>query len=532
MAGNMPAIFRMCIANAVRLSRLPRMSQSAPTPPEDPDRTFCAPQKRSFVLVAAILASSLGFIDGTVVSIAVPSIRADLSASLTGVQWVSSAYLLLVSSLVMAGGALGDRFGLRNVFAAGILFFLVASVLCALAPDAVFLVAARALQGLGAAIMIPGSLAIIAKAYPQTERGRAIGIWAAASAITSALGPLGGGAILSATGDWGWRLIFAINLPLGLVALAVLLRVPADQPQGERRLDPAGMVLATLALGTIAFGLSGGRAVLHGDSTGGAPAADWIVTLGGFVLLAVFLWWERRARQPMMPLSLFADPAFSGANLATFLLYFSLAAVLFFLPMTLITSWGVSTVKAALVFLPITVLVGLMSGPIGKASGTMGPRIFMAGGSLVCAAAYGWMALTMHSQQFWGALFPAMTLMGFGMGLLVSPLSAAVMTAVADNQTGMASAVNNTVARMSGLFAVASLGGVVSLAFVYSAGQGTGMFFGQVPPAATSADAIAQWKSASDFAFAVVAGIAATMCAAAAAVSWISLERRGAGKQP
>jgi EmrB/QacA subfamily drug resistance transporter len=439
-------------------------------------------------------------------------------------QWVSSAYLLMVSSLVMAGGALGDRFGLRNIFAAGIGFFLVASMLCALAPDAAFLVAARALQGLGAAIMIPGSLAIIAKAYPPQDRGRAIGIWAAASAITSALGPLGGGAILSATGEWGWRLIFAINLPLGLIALTVLFRAPADRPGRQRRLDPAGIVLATLALGTIAFGLSGGRAALA-SATLRAQTADWPVTLAGSLLFLAFIRWERRARQPMMPLWLFSDPAFSGANLATFLLYFALSAVLFFLPMTLITAWGVSTVEAAIVFLPITILVGLMSGPAGKASGRMGPRMFMTGGSAVCAAAYAWMALTMDQQQFWGALFPAMTLMGFGMGLLVSPLSAAVMTAVPDSQTGVASAVNNTVARMSGLFAVASLGGVVSLAFVHSAGLDTGAAFGQTPPAGTEQGAIAAWRTASNFAFAAVAWIAATMCAAAAVVSWISLEQ-------
>ncbi len=506
------------------------MSQTAAASPENTDDTFCPPQKRSYVLVAAILASSLGFIDGTVISIAVPAIRADLSASLTGVQWVSSAYLLMVSSLVMAGGALGDRFGLRNIFAAGIVLFLVASVLCALAPDAGFLVAARALQGLGAAIMIPGSLAIIAKAYPPSERGRAIGIWAAASAITSALGPIGGGAILSATGDWGWRLIFAINLPLGSIALAVLFRAPADEPEGRRRLDPGGIVLATLALGTMAFGLSGGRAALAGDAAGGAPAADWPVTIGGFFLLAAFLQWERRTRQPMMPLSLFADPGFSGANLATFLLYFALSAVLFFLPMTLITAWGVSTVEAAIVFLPITVLVGLMSGPAGKASGRMGPRFFMAGGSAVCAVAYAWMAHTMNQQQFWGALFPAMTLMGLGMGLLVSPLSAAVMTRVPDSQTGVASAINNTVARMSGLFAVASLGGVISLAFVHSAGLATGTTFGQVPAAGADPAIVAAWRTASNFAFSAVAWIAAAMCAAAAVVSWISLEHATAGE--
>lgn len=393
--------------------------------------SFCPADKRSLLLVAAILASSLGFIDGTVVSIALPAIRADLSASLAAAQWVSSAYLLMLSALLMAGGALGDRFGLRNVFGAGIFLFLAASMVCAIAPNSAFLIGARALQGLAAAIMVPGSLAIIAKAFPPGERGRAIGIWAAASAATSALGPLGGGLLLAATGDWGWRLIFAINLPLGLLALGFLAQVPADAPAGNRRFDMAGVVLATLGLGIMALGLTGGRA-LFGVDSGEIAGADWAITVSGVAVVGLFIVWEARTAAPMMPLQLFADAGFSGANLATFLLYFALAAVLFYLPMTLITAWQAGTLKAALVFLPIAILVGAMSGPVGRVAGKNGPRWFMAGGSLVCAIAYAFMAATMAMQQFWLALLPSMTLMGFGMGLLVSPLSVAVMTSVGD----------------------------------------------------------------------------------------------------
>jgi EmrB/QacA subfamily drug resistance transporter len=491
---------------------------------DESNRTFCPAHLRSKVLLAAILASSLGFIDSTVVPIAIPAIRAEIGASLSQAQWISSAYLLMVSSLVMAGGALGDRYGLRNIFGAGIVFFLLASLLCALAPDAAFLIAVRALQGLGAAIMIPGSLAIIAKAYPPDERGKAIGIWAAASAATSGLGPVAGGLIIGATGEWGWRLIFAINLPLGLAALALLFRAPADRPEGGRRLDPGGVVLATIALGAMAFGLSGGREAMAQNASGGTPAADWPVVLAGFVVLLAFLWWERRARQPMMPLSLFADHAFAGANIATFLLYFALSAVLFFLPMTLITAWGTSEAQAALTFIPIMMLVGVMSGPMGEASGRLGPRIFMAGGSLVCAAAYACIALSMDRQMFWGALMPAMTLMGVGMGLLVSPLSAAVMTSVPDSQTGMASAINNTVARLSGLFAVASLGGVITAAFIHHGAGGDGLAFGKMPPDGVSEPAIAAWRGASNAAFSAIAWAASAMCAVAAVVSWISLE--------
>lgn len=502
----------------------------APAMPAGTSETFCPPHLRRRVLIAAILASSLGFIDSTVVPIAIPAIRADIGASLTQTQWISSSYLLMVASLVMAGGALGDRYGLRNIFGAGIVMFLAASLLCAAAPDPAFLIVARALQGLSAAIMIPGSLAIIAKAYPPEERGRAIGIWAAASAATTGLGPVGGGLIIGMTGDWGWRLIFAINLPLGLAALALLFEAPADRPEGGRRLDPAGVGLATLALGAMALGLSGGREALTAQVPGAGPAADWSMTAAGLAILLVFLWWESRARQPMMPLTLFADHAFAGANLATFLIYFALSAVMFFLPMTLITAWGTSAAQAALTFVPITVLVGVMSGPAGKASGRIGPRVFMAGGSLVCAVAYGWLALSMDQRQFWGALMPAMTLMGMGMGLLVSPLSAAVMTAVPDSQTGMASAINNTVARLSGLFAIASLGGVISAVFASYAGADPLLGFGQIPHAAATAEAVADWQTASNAAFAAIAWIAAAMCAVATVVSWISLDEMKGGE--
>jgi EmrB/QacA subfamily drug resistance transporter len=495
----------------------------APAIPSGASHTFCPPHLRRHVLVAAILASSLGFIDSTVVPIAIPAIRADIGASLTQTQWISSAYLLMVASLVMAGGALGDRYGLRNIFGAGIVLFLAASLLCAAAPDPAFLIGSRALQGFSAAIMVPGSLAIIARAYPPDERGKAIGIWAAASAATTGLGPIGGGLIIGMTGDWGWRLIFAINLPLGLAALALLFKAPADRPEGGRRLDPAGVGLATLTLGVMALGLSGGREALTAQIAGAAPA-DWSMTSAGLAIFLVFLWWESRARQPMMPLTLFADHAFAGANLATFLIYFALSAVMFFLPMTLITAWETSAAQAALTFVPITLLVGVMSGPTGKASGRIGPRIFMAAGSLVCALAYAWLALSMDRQQFWGALMPAMTLMGVGMGLLVSPLSAAVMTAVPDSQTGIASAINNTVARLSGLFAIASLGGVISHVFASHAGGDPLIGFGQMPHAEATAEAVAQWRSASNAAFAAIAWIAAAMCAVATVVSRISLD--------
>jgi EmrB/QacA subfamily drug resistance transporter len=481
---------------------------------------FCPPEKRRFVLVSAILASSLGFIDGTVVSIAMPAIRSDLSATLTEVQWVSGAYLLMLSSLLMAGGALADRHGLRKIFSAGIILFVIASCICALAPDVHLLIAWRIVQGIGAAIMVPASLAIIAKAYPPQERGAAIGIWAAASAATSGLGPVAGGLLLAAVGDWGWRLVFAVNLPLGLAALAFLLRVPPDRPEGGRRLDWAGIVLVTLSLAAIAVGLSGGLAAFAPEDTALAPLPDWPMTLAGVALFAGFIAWEGRAGQPMMPLRLFADAGFFGANLATFLLYFALSAVFFFLPMTLITAWGLSSAEAALVFLPVTVLVGVMSGPVGRAAGIRGPRIFMAAGSMVCAAAYAGIAATMHLQDFWLVLMPLATVLGIGMGLLVSPLSAAVMMAVPDSETGIASAVNNTVARMSGLVATASLGGLISAVFNAAGGLQSGLAFGRMPETMPGEAVLSAWQGASNSGFAAVAALCALLSVLAAIVSW------------
>jgi EmrB/QacA subfamily drug resistance transporter len=481
---------------------------------------FCPPDRRKHVLVASILASSLGFIDGTVVSIAMPAIRSDLSASLTQVQWVSGAYLLMLSALLMAGGALGDRYGLRNVFACGIMLFVVASVVCAIAPDAWLLIAARTLQGIGAAIMVPASLAIIAKAYPAQERGSAIGIWAAASAATSGLGPVAGGLLLAALGDWAWRLVFAVNLPLGLAALTYLLRVPADRPVREARFDLVGVLLVTLALAGIAIGLSGGASAFAEVASDAAPLPDWTVTFAGAALFMGFIFWESRASQPMMPLRLFSDAGFLGANLATFFLYFALSAAFFFLPMTLITAWGLGSAKTALVFLPVTILVGLMSGPVGRMAGTRGPRIFMAVGSLVCAAAYAGFAMTMHLRDFWLVLMPLATLLGFGMGLLVSPLSAAVMMAVPDRETGIASAVNNTVARTSGLMATAALGGLITVVFNAAGGLQTGLAFGRLPEHLADPAVLSVWQDASNAGFATIAWICALLSAVAAFVSW------------
>lgn len=491
------------------------------------DDTFCPQRQRKFVLVSAILASSLGFIDGSVVAIAIPAIRADLDAGLTAMQWVSNSYMLFLGALVLAGGAAGDRYGLRNVFMTGIALFILASVLCAMAPDAAFLIAARSLQGVGAAIMVPGSLAIIAKAYPAGERGRAIGIWAAASAVTTAMGPLAGGIWLALAGDLGlsggWRAIFAINIPLGLIAIGLLAsRVPTDPADATRRPDITGAVLATFALGLTAYGLTGG-------GVEGQPGqTNWPMVGAGLLLLATFLIWQTRAADPMMPLRLYASRNFSAANAMTLSLYFSLSAILFFLPMTLVSGWRLEESQTALVFLPLTILIGALSGQIGKLAPIWGVRVLLTAGSAVCAMAYAAMALTMHLNAFWTILLPLMAVMGLGMALVVSPLSVAVMAAAGDRETGIASAINNTAARLAGLLAVAILGGVATAAFdasfVASGQMQPGAGFGELPDMPANDGLRLAFSSAMNDAFAAIAWVAAAGAALSAVISWFALE--------
>jgi EmrB/QacA subfamily drug resistance transporter len=487
--------------------------------------TFCPTARRRYVLIAAILASALGFIDGSVVSIATPAIRADLGASLNDAQWISNAYLLFLSSLLLIGGAAGDRFGVRNVFIAGIALFVAASVVCALAPDAAFLIVARAVQGFGAAFMVPASLAIIAKAYPKAERGRAIGIWAAASSLTTILGPVVGGFLLTLLGDWSWRLVFAVNLPLGGGALALLIfLVPADRPEEGRRLDIAGGALATVGLFLMAFGLTG--------DNGAVTSFHMLLAGAGLVVFAGFLFWEARTRTPMLPLGLFRSLSFSGAQALTFALYFSLAAVTFYLPMTLIAGWGVTPAEVSIVLLPLGVALTLLSSFAGSLSDKVGPGPMIAGGSAVVALSFLLIGLTAPLHNLWFVLLPLMALFGIGMGFVVSPLSTAVMTSVEDRDTGVASGVNNAVARVAGLFAVATMGALIAVVFERSLGSFAelSLFFGVAPETTPAPDADAARIAATDAAFAAVCYVTAALSLVAGIIAWFTLEKRLGGK--
>lgn len=491
-------------------------------------RTFCPRPNRRFVLVAAILASALGFIDGSIVAIAMPAIRVDLGASLVEAQWISNAYALMLSALILVGGALGDRFGLRRAFVFGIALFVAASLACAMAPDPAALILFRAIQGIGAAVMVPGSLAIIAKAYPKAERGRAIGIWAAASALTTALGPVLGGLVLLTFGDGVWRAIFAINLPLGAVSIYLLLaKVPADAPSRRRALDLGGGLLATLAFGAIAYGLTSMSAEGGGAVAGRSLGAVAV----GFLLLLAFIAWEWRQKEPMIDLTLFRNRAFSGANIATFFLYFALSANLFYLPMLLIAGWGLSTAEVGFIFLPLSASIALLSGPVGKFSDAVGPRFPIAAGSMLVAFAFAGLGAMASAgfHNFWAGVFPSMMLMGLGMALVVSPLSTAIMTVVEDKDTGAASGINNAVSRIAGLIAVAAMGSLA--AWVYAGFLGNDAAgvpgFGEPPPTGLAAAVDLVRRSASDAAFAAIAWATAALCVLSALTAWTSIPGSG-----
>lgn len=488
------------------------------TPPEAGERPSCPPHARKYVLVSAILASSMGFIDGSVVSLAIPALRADLGASLSDAQWITNSYMLFLASLVLVGGAAGDVFGVRRVFGIGVAVFMVTSALCALAPDDNTLIFMRGAQGLGAALMVPGSLSIIAKAYPPEQRGQAIGAWAAFSSITTALGPIVGSLVLSYGDDWMWRLIFAINVPFGLIVLAMLVfKVPADRGGENRRIDLPGAVLATLSLGAFAWGLTA-----YGPDAIDLllPPAGWLAL--GVALAIAFIWWERRAPQPMVKLGLFSSRPFSGANLYTLVLFVAFNAVLFFLPMTLVTGWGALEWEASLMLAPLSVFIGSLSRASGRFSDRHGPRLPLTVGAVLLAISYAGIALTMPLMQLWTVTFPIMCLNGLGMGLLVSPLSAAVMQAAPDDEAGLASGINNAIARSAGLLAVAAFGAMAGLVFASAAGQAPGLEFGAFAPEALSPAMTETHVQATNFTFQIIAACCSAACLVAALIAWFT----------
>jgi EmrB/QacA subfamily drug resistance transporter len=410
----------------------------------------CARSARPWVLAATIIASSMVFIDGTVVSVALPSMQANLDAPVSQAQWIVNAYALTLGTLILAGGAAGDRFGRRRVCIAGIVLFTAASVWCGLAPTSSMLVAARAVQGVGGALLVPSSLAIISAVFPDRERGRAIGTWAGASALTTALGPVVGGWLVDTL---SWRAIFFINVPLAIMALLLALRwVPESRDESARGVDWIGSALAVLGLGLLAYGLTAA-------SSAGWAHATVVGSLGGSALaLLLLLRWEAHTAQPMLPLRLFRSATFSGANAITLLLYFGLTGEVFFLPFYLIDIQGYSAAGAGAAFLPFSLIVAGLSRWAGGLNDRYGARALLVTGSLVVALGSALFALPLPGNHYWSSVLPGMTVWGFGMALSVAPLTTTVMRSAGDRYAGAASGINNATARIAGMLAVALLG--------------------------------------------------------------------------
>ncbi len=407
------------------------------------------------------MGSGIVLLDGTVVNVALPTIQRALGGGLAAQQWVVNGYLLSLGSLILIGGSLGDLFGERKVFAMGVSGFGVASLLCAISPSIGFLVGARALQGVAGALLVPSSLAVIVNTFPAEERGAAIGSWTAWGAIAGVLGPLAGGELLAVA---SWRWIFLMNIPLVIICVGLILTViPASAPRepGARKVDFVGAALCAMALGGPVF------ALIEQPRLGWSSPAVIVPLLGGFLMMGVFLLYEARTEDPMLPLGLFRRRNFSAGNIETFSMYAGLAILFFFLILFLQQIGGYSPLKSGLATLPVTFVMFFLSRRFGALADRHGPRFFMGAGPLIAAAGLLWFQATGVQVDYLTEVLPPLLVFSLGLSMTVAPLTAAVL-AEAEEEAGIASGVNNAIARVAGLLGTAAVGAAIATSFATS----------------------------------------------------------------
>ncbi len=394
-----------------------------------------------WVIAAAVLGSGIAFLDGTVVNVALPTIGTDLHTGIRGLQWILDGYLLTLSALLLLGGSLGDLYGRKRAFLVGLAGFTVASACCGLAPNETVLIVARVAQGVGAALLVPGSLALISASFHPDDRGRAVGAWSGLAGVTSALGPFIGGWLIDAV---SWRLIFFINVPLALVCFLITMRYVPESLDHDafRRPDVPGASAAALGLAACAYGLIEGR---------------WDAGAFGAVMIVAFVVIEARRAHPMLPLALFRSSQFSGANLTTFAVYAGLGGTTFVLILELQKAMGYSALEAGASLLPLTIITLLLSARMGALAQRIGPRLPMTIGPLVVAAGLLLLTRVQPGTTYEATVLPAAIVFGLGLAITVAPLTTAVLAAVDDRHLGVGSAFNNAVARLAGLLAVAAL---------------------------------------------------------------------------
>ena len=408
---------------------------------------FGSPEAR-WVVAATVLGSGMAFLDGTVVNVALPAIGEDLDASVAGLQWTVNAYLVTLSALLLIGGSLGDRYGHRTVFVWGAVIFTGASLLCGIAPSTGFLIAARAVQGAGGALLVPGSLAIIAATFHPDDRGQAIGAWSGLAGVAGSIGPFLGGWLIDAV---SWRLVFLINIPLAAATIVAARHVPETRSETRAPLDVSGAALITVALAAISY------AAIDRSDAAVLAAVIGVATLAGFLVV------EHRSSHPMLPLGLFRSAQFSGTNLTTLAVYAGLGGALFLVVLQLQISLGYSALQAGSALVPFAVIMLLLSPIAGRIGQKIGARIPLTVGPIVASIGIFLLATIAPGDGYVADVLPGVLVLGVGMAVTVAPLTAAVLGSVGDDQAGVASGVNNAVARFAGLLAVAVLPGVAGI---------------------------------------------------------------------